>query len=282
MVVNQQTLLGLAGTRYSNAVVSSALDIAKEKNASITAVTALNLRALRNVGPTPIGGGQQARELREHRLEISRESVEAAIEHFEMCCKEAGIVYQIKKEERDDPFDFLISQSRYHDLTVLSLRGIFEYDSLQANESDASVTLIKLITSGVQPIVAVPPEPRQVKRVFVAYSGSVESASTLRRFLQLRPYKNIDLRIATFEMEEERSKHLLADAARYCKGYGIDAETVHIPKSAHDNLLDEATACDADIIVLGNSAKSLIVRKIFGETALKAIRESMLPVFLSQ
>ena len=277
-----RVLVGLAGTNYADAVVSSALDIARNNNAPITAITALNLQALRNVGPVPVGGGEAARELREHRVQVTRESVEAAIEHFESHCKQAKIEYRIKKEERDQPFDFVISQSRYHDLTVLSLRSIFEYDIRMANESDASMTLVKLISGGVRPILAVPPESRAVKRVFAAYSGSVESAATLRRFLQLRPYKDFELQIATFEMDQERSKRLLTHAARYCRGHGIEPETVHFPKTACDHLLEEATASGADLIVLGNSAKSLLLRRVLGETALNAIRESKLPLFLSQ
>ncbi len=38
----------------------------------------------------------------------------------------------------------------------------------------------------------------------------------------------------------------------------------------------------ADMIVLGNSAKNLLRRRVLGETALHAIRESTLPLFLSQ
>ncbi len=275
-------LVGLAGTEYAEAVVETAVNLAQHHHAPLTAITALNLHALRNVGPVPPGAGLAAQELREYRVQVTQESIDAAIQHFEMRCQDAGVAYQVLREERDSPYDFLASQSRYHDLTVLSLRNIFEYDSRLPGETEASVTLARLIAAGVRPILAVSPKYRPVRRVFAAYSGSMESAATLRRFLQLRPYTGYELCLATFEMDPQRSQRLLDHAAAYCRRHGVEAETVHIPHTARDHLLQEATQRGADLIVLGNSAKNLLLRQVLGETALQAIRESEIPLFLSQ
>lgn len=275
-------LVGLAGTRYAEAVTHTALEIARSHDAEVTAVTAVDLATLRNVGPIPPGAGQAAKELREHRIEVTRECVQQSIEHFESRCQEAGVSFQLLKEEREQPFDFLISQSRYHDLTVLSLRGIFEYELSAGDGGDVSLTLVRLISEGVRPIVAVPAQPTQVKRVFAAYSGSVESAATLRRFLLLRPWPEIELRVATFEMDRARSQRLLTEVAKYCAKHHMEPELVHFPTSAQQHLLSEAEAWQADAIVLGNSAKSLILRRMLGETALQVIREAEVPLFLSQ
>jgi nucleotide-binding universal stress UspA family protein len=278
----QRILVGLAGTRYAEAVTQTALEIARSHGAEITAVTAVDLATMRNVGPVPPGAGQAAKELREHRLEVTRECVQQSIEQFEARCQKEGVAFQILREEREQPFDFLISQSRYHDLTVLSLRGIFEYDLSAGDETDASLTLAGLISGGVRPILAVPSEARHVKRVFAAYSGSVESAATLRRFLQLRPHADIELRVATFEMDPSRSENLLAEVAKYCRKCNIEPDLIHFPADAQEHLLREAEAWQADLIVLGNSAKNLLLRRMLGETALKVIREAEVPLFLSQ
>ncbi|MCA9234806.1 MAG: universal stress protein [Planctomycetales bacterium] len=275
-------LVGLAGTKYAAAVEAAAIDLARRNRATLTAVTALNLHLLRDVGPVPPGAGQAANELRDYRVQITRAEVEASVARFQTACKAAGVAYRLKQEERDEPFDFLISRSRYADITVLSLRGIFEYDIRTETDSDASLTLVRLISGGVHPILAVPAEFRPVKRVFAAYSGSVESAATLRRFLQLHPFGDVELRIATFEMPEVRSAHLRSQVVRYCRGYGIDSETVHHAGAAKSHLLAEAEAWGADLVVMGNSAKNLLLRRILGETALRAMRESEIPLFLSQ
>ena len=47
-------------------------------------------------------------------------------------------------------------------------------------------------------------------------------------------------------------------------------------------LVPYALAWNADLIVAGNSAKNLLMRKLFGETAIKLLRESTLPLYLAQ
>ena len=275
-------LVGLAGTEYADAVIETAVQLAVSHHVPVTAITAVDVHALRNVGPVPLGAAQAAQQLREHRMKLTHEAIDHAIATFQARCNELDVSYEVKREERESPYDFLASQARYHDLTVLSLRDIFHYDIRMSGDEDAGITLAKLIASGVRPILAVPAKYRQVKRVFVAYSGSIESAATLRRFLQLRLYDDIELCIGTFDMDEERGQRLLAHAANYCLGHGIKADTVYVPESARDHLLPEADRHNADLIVLGNSAKNLLLRRVFGETALRAIRESELPLFLSQ
>jgi nucleotide-binding universal stress UspA family protein len=43
-----------------------------------------------------------------------------------------------------------------------------------------------------------------------------------------------------------------------------------------------ATLWQADMIVLGNSARSLLMKRVLGETALHIIRNADRPLFLSQ
>ena len=275
-------LVGLAGTEYTESVVETAVNLGAAYEVPLTAITALDIQAIRDVGPVPLGGGQAAKELREQRLQLTQEALDRAISLFEKRCSDLNVEYQVKREQRDSPYDFLASQSRYHDLTVLSLRGILDSDICHPDETDASVTLAKLISGGVRPILAVPQDYRPVKRVFAAYSGSMESAATLRRFMQLCPYRDVEICIATFEMEEERGLRLLKHAAKYCQRYGVKTETLYVPKTASEHLLVEAERWKADLIVLGNSAKNLLLRRVFGETALNTICKSELPLFLSQ
>jgi nucleotide-binding universal stress UspA family protein len=275
-------LLGLADAQSAQATTQTAIAIAQRHQAEITAVTVVDLAKLRDVGAVPPGAGQAAKELREHRLALTRERVEQAIDDFQSQCQAQGVAYQILQEEHDEPYDFLISQSRYHDLTVLSLRGIFDYPIGDDLQEDTSLTLVRLISEGVRPILAVPAKARTPRRVFAAYSGSVASAATIRNFLQLQPFANIELQIATFEMDAARSQHLLEEIAKYCRPHHIEPQLTHYPESPRDHLLREAKNWQADLIVLGNSAKNLLLRRMLGETALQAIREAEVPLFLAQ
>ena len=52
--------------------------------------------------------------------------------------------------------------------------------------------------------------------------------------------------------------------------------------SPKEQLLPYAESWGADLMVMGNSAKNLLLRRLFGETALDVIRNANLPLFLAQ
>ncbi len=74
----------------------------------------------------------------------------------------------------------------------------------------------------------------------------------------------------------------LGKAAAYFAAHGRPVETDHASGDAAKELIPYAEAWNADLIVAGNSAKNLLLRRIFGETALQLLRESPLPLYLAQ
>ena len=214
-----------------------------------------------------------------HRVRVTKEKVEEAISAFESACATDGIKCHIKQEERKDPFDLMISLARYHDLMIFGLRSIFEYDIWFEDPKD---TLARLISAGVKPIIAVSDKFRPIQKVLIAYSGSLESAKTMKRFVQLRLWPDVKLKIVTFQSSEEKARRLLYDASEYCQAHGFHVESESNPRSPKDFLLSVATLWQADMIVLGNSARNLWVKRVIGETALHIIRNANRPLFLCQ
>ncbi|MFO0901825.1 MAG: universal stress protein [Pirellulales bacterium] len=216
--------------------------------------------------------------------------LEAAVAAFEQAARAAGLRHQVKREARRDAFDLLISEGRYHDLTILGLRSLLERrgggegagETGEEGTGEPGETLARLVAAGVRPILAVAPEYRAIRRVLVAYSGSMESAKTLRQYLQLHPFRDAEMRIVVFGHEPARATRLLEGARQYCRAHGFAPQLVHLSGAPHDQILPYARDWDADLIVLGNSAKNLMMRRVLGETALHVMRHSRCPLFLSQ
>ncbi len=272
----KRILLGLGGTPFTSAAIRHAVELAKVHDAELTGVTVIDIDRLTHIGPTPIGAGGAAEELREHRIHVSEERIEKAIAKFESACKEDGVRYVIDREKGDE-FDLMAALSRYHDLMIFGLRSLFDC-GLGVDPPDA---LARLIGEGVRPILAVSNVFRPIRRVLMAYSGSPESAKTIKWFNQLRLWPDIELRIITCEHPEDKSLQLLADMATYCRSHGMDPETADFGESAHHQILADADQWDADLIVMGNSVRSYLQRKIFGETALHVMQHANRPLFLS-
>lgn len=274
-------LVALGGTEYALVAIDTAVALAKKHGAELTGVTVVNTERLRRIGPVPMGAGDIAQQLRDERVAQSREAAEMVVSRFEQACNEAGVKHSVMHEEHDEPAHFLIQLSRYHDLAVIGLKAAFDY-GVEGTSDDPVKLLDRLITGGVRPIIAVPNTPFEVKRALVAYSGSMESARTLRHFLNANPWPGVETRIVTFGKDNDENRALLADAAAYCASHGHEVEAEVLDASPNKGLLDEADHWGADVIVLGNSHKSLLMRRVLGETVLHIVQNSEKALFLGQ
>jgi nucleotide-binding universal stress UspA family protein len=273
----KRILVGLAGTPYTRVAVRRAIEIARKHGAYVTGVTVLDVARLGDVGPVPLGGADFARQLGEHRVEVAREHIDRSVDEFVDACTTADVAHGVVREQ-SDPFSALISAARYHDLMVFGLRSLFKHDVVP----DPHESLVRLVVAGVRPILAITPHDAPVRRVLIAYSGSMESAKTMKRFVVSRLWDDVTVRIVTFDRRAHEARQLLADACDYCRAHGLEPETDLAPGPPLTGLLPYAHEWRADAIVAGNSAKNLMLRRVFGETALNLIRESDLPLFLSQ
>lgn len=272
----QRILAALSGTPSTKSVIRHAVVLAQKHGAEITGVTVVNARELANVGPVPMGAGTFATQLARHRRRLTVERVDEVIADFETACREAGVCGRVVREE-GDPFDELVSLSRYHDFTVLEMRGFFGYGVLRApNDS-----LKELVKVGVRPILTVAEEPRSIQRALVAYNGSMESANAIKRFVQLPLWPDAVLKIVCCNRGAEAEK-LLVPAADYCRAHGFEAETEALEGKAREGLLVEVERWRADLIVLGATRRPRIFQQPLRDTALKMIRDSAVPLFLMQ
>jgi nucleotide-binding universal stress UspA family protein len=273
----KRILVGLGGTPFTDVAVQRAVELACLHGSHLTGVTVVELEKLQKVGPVPPGAGVYAQRMAKRRIAITRERVEEAVAAFENACRDAAVSYSVERET-GKVFDLMISHARYHDLTIFGLKSLFDY-GLTDEPKDA---LIRLVSSGVRPILAVSPRFREVKRALVAYSGSMASAKTMRRFVQMRLWPDVHLTMMHCSQDATAGKALLASAADYCRAHGYAVETRFAASSSRCEILDQARQVKADIIVMGNSIHSLLVRQIMGSTALSTIENADRPLFLAQ
>jgi nucleotide-binding universal stress UspA family protein len=273
----KRILVALSGTPYTRAAIQHALELARDHGADVTGVTDINLAKVASVGPVPMGAGAAAHDLMEHRLQLTRQQVEEAIADFEATCAEAGRTSTVVREAAD-PYDTIISVWRYHDLVVAGLRGLFEYGVLHQPDD----VLIRLIDKGVRPILAVARQHRPIRRVLVAYNGSMESAKALKRFIQMKLWPEVEVKIACFDGPPDEAEVLLADAVDYCRAHGVEAEHQHVQGPPRERLLEHAAEWQADLIVMGTTSRARILQHLLGDTTLHALRHAEIPLFLTQ
>jgi len=273
----KRLLVALTGTPGGITAVRHAVELAQAHDATVTGVTLIDARKIRNVGSVPIGAGAAAKELREHRITVAHEQMEQAIEQFRSACQPTGIVHRVAIEE-GDPCSQLIDLSRYHDLVMFGVPGLLAFG--QPREPQG--LLGPLVAGGVRPLLAVAPAYRPIRRVMIAYSGSRESAKTMRRFAQIDAWPDVTGHIVTFRQPPDVAQGLLDDAAEYCRDHGFEVRTNHAADDPRDGILRYAEQHDIDLIVMGYSVRSRFSKLLMGQTGLHVLRHTDRPVFLSQ
>lgn len=272
----KRVLVALSGTSYTASAVHHAIELARAHRSELTGVTLLDLERLSEVGPVPVGGGSAARELAEHRIQITELGITNAIERFHRACESAELRGRVVREP-GNPFDELTSLWRYHDLAIVGLQGLFKYDVVDDPDDDVA----RLIARGVRPILAVAHAYRAIERVLIAYNGSMESAKAMKRFMQMQLWPNAVIQIVCFDDSEDRARDLLHAAMNYCTLYGGAVEMTHRPGSARDGLLDHAAEWEADLIVMGSTNRNRITRLILGDTVRHLLHHADIPLFLT-
>lgn len=110
----------------------------------------------------------------------------------------------------------------------------------------------------------------------------MESAKAMKRFVQLRLWPDARLKIMTFNPSDNEADRLVHDAADYCRAHAFQVDWQTNPGEPSVLLLASAALSQADMIVMGNSARSVFLRRALGDTALEAIRRAKIPLFLCQ
>ncbi len=274
----KRLLVGVAGTPALAAKIDYSLALAQSHGAEISILSVVDRSRLAAVGPVPIGAGMYAENLRQGRIERSHKLDEEAIQRFETACADAKVSLKTLRSE-SDPLDEVAAAWRYHDLCLLGLRGWFDHDVMP----DPEDVLQQLIARSVRPILAVPEEMRPIRKALIAYNGSLESAKTMKQFVQMRLWPDVALHLACVgdPKSGEIAPAMLQDASDYCRLHGYETTVAQSSGKAAEALLEEARASGADIIVLGSSHRRVLLNRRFGRNALALIKSADIPLFLS-
>jgi len=276
----KRILVGISGAPGTEANIAWVLDLAKRHGASVTVLSVIDRDQLRKVGPVPLGASYYADRLGQDRIEHSMAAAEMAVEKFSAACSAAAVPLRVMREE-GDPFEHLVKAWRYSDLCLLGARGWFDHGLIPEPEN----SLLRLIAQGMRPLLALPDTVRAVKRVLIAYNGSLESAKAMKQFLQAPLWQAAETHVVCMGAPKtgEDAGLLLAGAADYARDHGCEPHVSNPPCAAApwQALLAHAAEISADLIVLGSSYRKVLLSQRFGRNAINLIRAAELPLFLS-
>jgi nucleotide-binding universal stress UspA family protein len=86
----------------------------------------------------------------------------------------------------------------------------------------------------------------------------------------------------TFHPSEGKASELLREAEDYCRAHGFSVCHQSNPGDPKALLLAAARMWQADMIVMGNSGRNVLLRNLLGDTLRTTLHDTHIPLFFAQ
>ncbi len=272
----KKILVTLDSSPFTQVAVRHAVELGKIHDAEVTGMAIVHRRKLANVGPVPVGGTYYAKNLRQFRLAETNSHIDEVVEKFKSALSGAGVGHRIERQD-GDPFHLMVLHASRYDLIITGLRSSFDYGVVREPRN----LLCRMAGAGVAPLLAVGREFSPVRRVLVACDRATESSSVLSKFLQMRIWPDVSLRLVCFGHEDGESKKLLLHVAAECSAHGFDAECTFLKGSGKTQLLLHAAEWKADLIAISEGPRRFLIGKVFNDSVMYVIQHSNTALFLA-
>ena len=271
-----EILVCLDGSKYSQAAVEYAAQIAVEHDASLTGVGVIDLPGiLRASGPAPIGAMRSDELTEQHHVKEARGIVAQILKDFEGTCREKDIRYSIHSET-GTPFREIIEESKFHDFIILGQKTFFRHGVGR----ERGTTLHRILHNGLTAVFAVPDSVREIKKVLVAYDNSVQATKAIQMFLLLHIWNQCDITLLNVNSDAARAKRLLDRLGEYVGRYGIQPAKVHSRGRPDKAILSYIREHEIDLLVMGAYGKRTASEFVFGSATKSLIDHADIPLFI--
>lgn len=274
----QRILTPLDPSAYTAAAMQYSCYIAKREKAEVTGVAVLDIPEIEKaVWPEAAGGFFWAEKLKEHKLEDAQKHIDTLLKKFKTVCSEQGIKHSAA-EEQGSPSEKIVMDSMFYDLLVMGQKTFYHFET----EPGPGETLHKVLKQTITPILAVPDHFQEIKKVLVAFDGSMPTARALQRFTHLAIASDLEVQVVMSGKVEEEGKYYLKNASTYLHKYGVKKIRTHFTKEPIQEVLQEKYLKWADLVVCGMHSQNLIQKFFVGSLSRFLIEESDKAVFLAQ
>ena len=244
----KSVLVLLDKTPGGEAAQTLALDIAKQHDAVLTAVSAFNLDVL----VVPFGFYSESLAYsdidRDKVVEDRRHDLAVLQKNFSRKCAEARIEHDVIESE-GAVYNELARAAMSHDLVVLG--NDIKFGDIAGQSESASVGL--LLKNVPRPLLVAPPVLPKGTDVIVAFDGSPPAARALQLFALLGLADDRTVRIVTIHKKLQVAEAIVRDATLFLDRHHIknSAKIVEGHHQPSEIILEEIKQHEAGMLVMG-------------------------------
>jgi len=272
-------LLALDGSAYTEAILKYGVDFAKKFNAHLRVLTVVDIRifewavAIGVEGFAPIIPSATYQEESQKLLE---EKANKVLERASEELKEAGVSFETEKES-GSPVDVICEKARLTDIVVMGSKGEFA----KWSEKMLGATLEATTRLCIRPIFISQKEYRPIRKILMAYDGSLNSNKALPWAGYFAQHFQAPLTVLNVNDDEEEGQSILQDAMSYLKAYNIKTLTT-LKKDGEpaDKIVEIINELNIDLIIMGGYGHSRIREAILGSTTVQVMRRAGIPILM--
>jgi len=209
--------------------------------------------------------------------QLQKQKATTILAAAEQRCRDAHVVCETA-HETGNLVHVMLAYEKRADLIVLGQRG--EHAPWLDDMLGSSVE--RMVRASIKPCLVTPEKFQPVKRMVIAYDGSVESNKALHSGIDLAPSLAVDVAIITVcqrDTDEATSK-ILNEAVQVAQDHGLKPHGQLAHGNAETEILKKCEETGATLIVMGAYGHTRIRELILGSTTSHVLRKAHVPVLL--
>lgn len=274
-------LVCLEGSASAETTTLTAIELARERNASLSGIAIVDEPDIQSGELAGIGGSSFKHERDQALLADARKHADSWLDAFSDRCKSAGVRARTL-EVVGRPSEVILAEMERHDLTLIGRDANFRFET----SSEDRATREKLLRHATHPILLVPERTAAScvlgSTVLVAYDGGAAAKRALVSFAASGLAESRNVHVATVDDDGARAWETANLAVASLRESGIPA-TPHSIVSTLSNAEALTKFCQdigAGMVVMGAFARSRMA-ELFGGSATRALAEhSPAPLYL--
>ena len=198
---------------------------------------------------------------------------EAVLERVRRETESGGVRVELVVET-GVPYQVIVEEARTVDLVVLGRAG----EASGHEATGLGSTVERVIRTSPTPVIVAALEPREPRRLLLAYDGSDPATRALHVAAELAGALGLPVVVLTINDDALKAESLAAEAASYFEDHGLHAE-IQTAAGEPDERILEAQTPD-DLLAMGAFGKGLIRNLLLGSTAELVLRRAVGPVLV--
>ncbi|HVZ89126.1 MAG TPA: universal stress protein [Polyangia bacterium] len=272
-------LVCLEGSPSSAAALTSALELARPLEATLSGIAVVDEPDIRAGAATSIGGSSFKHERDEALVADARKHAADWLALFERRCREAAVPAR-PIEIVGRPVDAIVNEMQAHDLTVLGCDANFRFET----EREDPQTRDAILHRAEGPVLLVPETaPAKLSStVLVAYDGSGAVKRALASFAASGIAQGREVHVVTIDDNGAVAWEMANRAVQMLRAADIPAKAHNIVSllSNVEVLTGLAAEIEAGMIVMGAFTRSRLRELFSGSVTRSLLETTTIPLFL--